>query len=530
MEITKSNIKGNIFGGLTAGVIALPLALAFGTASGLGAASGLYGAILVCLFATLFGGTPTQISGPTGPMTVIIASIAATYSGNLKIVFFAIMFAGIFQILLGITKVGKYIKYVPYPVISGFMSGIGVIIILLQLNPLLGQDSTGSTLDAILGFVNTLKNADASSLITGLLSILIVFFTPKAITKRIPSALIALIGVTIISILFHMDVKVIGEIPSSLPKIKIGLPSVKEFFDIIPVALTLAVLGSIDSLLTSLVADSITKTKHNSNKELIGQGIGNFIAGIFGGIAGAGATMRTVVNVNSGATGRLSGVVHSIFLVCVILFFAPFASVIPLPVLSGILVKVGFDIIDYKFIKIIKAAPKSDLLVMFIVFLITVFDDLIFAVGTGIVLSSVLFAINISKQFDVKLAEPQNSDTDECNIEKNENILIMHIKGIFFFGSASQLLSRLEDVMDRQCVIIDCKTIKSIDISAVFALEEIILRLKDKGIKVILLLNNRKLAGKMLRQGLFNVISRKHIAYDEERALQKASNLCKQNG
>ena len=526
MKTSKLNIKGNIFGGLTAGVIALPLALAFGAASGLGAAAGLYGAILVCLFATIFGGTPTQISGPTGPMTVVIAAIAAAYSGNLKIVFFAIMLAGIFQILLGISKVGKYIKYVPYPVISGFMSGIGVIIILLQINPLLGFDSPGSTIDAISGLFSSIKNVSFHSLITGILTLLIVFLTPKSITKKVPSALIALIGVTILSIIFNLDVKVIGDIPSSLPEIQFSLPSLKDFIDIVPVALTLAILGSIDSLLTSLVADSITKTKHNSNKELIGQGIGNFAAGMFGGIAGAGATMRTVVNVNSGATGRLSGIVHSLFLICVILFFAPYASVIPLPVLSGILVKVGFDIIDYKFIKIIKAAPKSDLLVMLIVFLITVFDDLIFAVGAGIVLSSLLFAINVSRQFDIKIKEPQSNDENECNIERNENILIMHIKGIFFFGSASQLLSRLEDVMDRQCVIIDCKTIKSMDISAVFALEEMILRLKDKGIQVVLLLNNRKLAGKMFRQGLFNVISRKNIAYDEELAMQKASALC----
>lgn len=380
-----------------------------------------------------------------------------------------------------------------------------------------------------MGLLTSFGNINSNSLLLGLITLIIVFFTPKTITKKVPSALIALIFVTIISIIAGFDVKVIGDIPSSIPQIQLSIPSIKEIFDIIPIALTLAVLGSIDSLLTSLVADSITKTKHNSNKELIGQGIGNIVAGLFGGIAGAGATMRTVVNINSGGTGRLSGVIHSLFLICVILFFAPYAAKIPLAVLSGILVKVGFDIIDYKFIKIIKAAPKSDLLVMFTVFLITVFDDLIFAVGTGIVLSSVLFAINISKQFDIKFKEPENQDFEEnsCNIEQKENILIMHVKGIFFFGSASQLLSRLEDVIDKQCVIIDCKTIKTMDISAVFALEEMILRLKDKKINVVLLLNNRQLAGKMLRQGLIKIISRENIAYDDTSAIQKASILCK---
>ena len=523
----KYNIKGNIFGGLTAGVIALPLALAFGAASGLGAAAGLYGAIIVCLFAVIFGGTPTQISGPTGPMTVVIASIAALYSGNVKIVFWAIMLAGIFQILLGLSKVGRYIKYVPYPVISGFMSGIGVIIILLQLNPLLGFESLGSTIDAIFGLFSSVKNLNPQSLILGVLTLFIVFFAPKKITKKVPAALIALIFVTILSVTFGFDVKVIGDIPSTLPKIQLGMISVKEFFDIVPVAATLALLGAIDSLLTSLVADSITKTKHDSNRELVGQGIGNFAAGLFGGIAGAGATMRTVVNVNSGATGRLSGVVHSLFLIMVVLFLAPYAAQIPLAVLSGILVKVGFDIIDYKFIKIIKAAPKSDIIVMLVVFLITVFDDLIFAVGAGIVLSSLLFAVNIAKQFDVKFKETHSAGENDCDIEKDGNILLVRIKGIFFFGSASQLLSRLEEVMDRECIIIDCQTIKTMDISAVFALEEMILRLQDKKIKVVLLLNNRKLAAKMLRQGLIKVISRNNIVYDENTAVKKAAAFCR---
>ena len=526
-KMDKYNIKGNIFGGLTAGVIALPLALAFGAASGLGAAAGLYGAIIVCLFAVIFGGTPTQISGPTGPMTVVIASIAALYSGNVKIVFGAIMLAGIFQILLGLSKVGRYIKYVPYPVISGFMSGIGVIIILLQLNPLLGFESLGSTIDAIWGLFSSVKNLNPQSLILGVLTLFIVFFTPKKITKKVPAALIALIFVTILSVAFGFDVKVIGDIPSTLPKIQLGMISVKEFFDIVPVAATLALLGAIDSLLTSLVADSITKTKHDSNRELVGQGIGNFAAGLFGGIAGAGATMRTVVNVNSGATGRLSGVVHSLFLIMVVLFLAPYAAQIPLAVLSGILVKVGFDIIDYKFIKIIKAAPKSDIIVMLVVFLITVFDDLIFSFGSGIVLSSLLFAVYIAKQFDVKFKEAHSAGENDCDIEKDGNILLVRIKGIFFFGSASQLLSRLEEVMDRECIIIDCQTIKTMDISAVFALEEMILRLQDKKIKVVLLLNNRKLAAKMLRQGLIKVISRNNIVYDENTAVKKAAAFCR---
>ena len=524
MELSKSlnSIKKDVFGGLTAGIIALPLALAFGVASGLGASAGLYGAIILCFFATLFGGTPTQISGPTGPMTVVIASIAALYHDNPAIVFFTIFLAGIFQIIFGISKIGKFVHYVPYPVISGFMSGIGVIIILLQINPLMGLTSQGTPVDSVISLLKSLSDINFESMLIGMLTLIIVFFTPKFITKRIPSPLIALLLLTPICAIMNLNINTIGEIPSSLPSLKLHLIHYKEIVNIIPVALTIAVLGSIDSLLTSLVADSITKTKHNSNRELIGQGIGNTIAGVFGGLAGSGATMRTVINIKSGGHTRLSGVVHSIFLICVVLFFAPYTAKIPLAVLAGILIKVGFDIIDYKFIKLIKAAPKSDLSVMIIVFLITIFDDLIFAVGAGIVLSSILFAVNISKQFDVNIKHISDED-DTIEEDEAKKIMILHIKGILFFGSASQLISRTEGLFDNNCVIIDCQEIEQMDISAVFALEEIILRLKDKKIKVILILNNRKLAGQVLRLGLIKLISKDDIVFEMGKACQKAN-------
>ena len=273
-EQTKS-LRGNIFGGITAGVIALPLALAFGEASGLGATAGLYGAIIVGLFATIFGGTQTQISGPTGPMTVVVASIVATHPGNFRLIFWTIFLGGLFQILLGISKIGKLINYVPYPVISGFMSGIGMIIIILQTGPLLGLESHGTPVLAFKDFVKSYHNLDIQSVILGILTILTVFFTPKKIAQKVPPALLALIFISIIGIIFEFDVKTIGEIPSSFPEFQLGKIPVETLFALIPTAFTLALLGSVDSLLTSLVADSITKTKHNSNKELIGQGIGN---------------------------------------------------------------------------------------------------------------------------------------------------------------------------------------------------------------------------------------------------------------
>lgn len=520
------NIKGDLYGGITAGIIALPLALALGVASGLGPGAGLWGAIIVCLFATIFGGTPTQISGPTGPMTVVIAAIVLTNANNPETIFMTILLAGIFQTIFGVLSIGKFIKYVPYPVISGFMSGIGIIIILLQLNPLIGVSFDGAPIQNLLNFLVSLKNVNYQSLFLGTTTLLIVFLTPKKVTSKIPSPLIALISVSLISTLLDFKVETIGTIPATFPEFQFPLIHYNELNTVLPLALTLALLGSIDSLLTSLVADSLTKTKHDSNRELIGQGLGNIVSSLFGGLAGAGATMRTVVNIKSGGSTRLSGVVHSIFLITIVLVFSPLASKIPMAVLAGILVKVGFDIIDYKFLKVLKLAPKGDLAVMALVFLITVLDDLILAVGVGIVLSSVIFAIKISNEMNVKIKGLQPDETtsidDSIEEDKQNKILIMHIKGIFFFGSASHVLSRVENLLDTKHIIIDCQTLKYMDISAVFALEDMIVRLQDNGAQISLIFNNKKLAAKVLKLGLDKLITRSDIFFEVESAIVRA--------
>ncbi|EKE04239.1 MAG: hypothetical protein ACD_20C00095G0018 [uncultured bacterium] len=520
------NLKGDLFGGVTAGVIALPLALAFGVASGVGAAAGLYGAIIVGLFAAMFGGTKPQISGPTGPITVVVAAIVATNPGNIKLIFLTIFLAGIFQIILGISSVGKLIKYVPYPVISGFMSGIGVIIIMLQINPLLGFDVQGTPIKTILNLGQSLHSVEFQSLLIGLLTLFIVFFTPARIRLIVPPALIALVSVTFISVILGLNIKTIGEIPTTIPNINLTFVSIKELAEIIPIAITIAVLGSIDSLLTSLVSDSLTKERHDSNKELIGQGIGNAIAGIFGGLAGAGATMRTVINIKSGGKTKLSGVIHSIFLITILLGLAPLAELIPMAVLAGILIKVGFDIIDYKFIKVLRDAPQHDLWVMMLVFAITVFGDLIFAVGAGIVLSSLLFAVNIANQTNVTIEEVDDKETSrsEHSIENRSafKIRVVDIEGVFFFGSCSRILTRVDDLLGTQYLILNCKSITNMDISAIFALENIIVRMKDNGITVMLIVNNKNITINLLKLGVLKLISRENIFYSKLDAIKKA--------
>lgn len=527
----KDKLKGNIYGGLTAGVIALPLALAFGVASGMGAAAGLYGAIIVSFFAAIFGGTKTQISGPTGPMTVVVASVIALYPNNPKVICVTILVAGLFQILLGLVKVGNLIHYVPYPVISGFMSGVGAIIILLQINPLLGHDAFGNIVETVKSYPLVFQEVSFQCLLLAIITFGILYLTPKKIQKIIPSSLLALIVATLISVLFHFDVPVIGEIPKGLPHLQIGMITFEEIYAIIPSALTLAVLGAIDSLLTSLVADSMTGTKHNSNKELIGQGIGNAVAGLFGGLAGAGATMRTAVNIKSGGTDRLSGVFHCLFLLTVLLVLAPVASKIPLCVLAAILINVGISIIDYKFLKVIKNISRRESAVMTVVFLLTVFHDLIFAVGVGIVLSSLLFAASVSEQTDVKYVKlDEIGDIEEDLIDENYVNLIsfVRIDGAFFFGSSALVLNQIEKMSgDMKCMILYCKRLVTIDLSAVFMLEDIIERFKKHGINVILVMKNEEIAQKVLDVGLSKFLSEDDIAFDKETAVQKAKESVK---
>lgn len=446
-----NNIKGDIFGGLTAAIIALPLALAFGVASGAGAIAGLYGAIILGFFASLFGGTPTQISGPTGPMTVVFASTVTLFSGNLNAVMSVVLLAGIFQVLFGVLKLGKYVRYIPYPVISGFMSGIGLIIIILQINPFLGLDAQSSVVKTLYTLPQTLSNIDNQALFISFFTLIITIFTPKKITRLMPSPLIALITMTAISVYFNFDVKTIGQIPTTLPKIALPSFNIEQINQIISLAFTLAILGCIDTLLTSLVADSITKTKHNPNKEIIAQGLGNSLVSLVGGIPGAGATMRTVVNIKSGGRTRLSGIIHSLSILLSILFLAPIVSKIPLAILAGILMKVGIDILDYKFLKIAKNAPKYDLSVMLVVFFLTVFVDLIIAVGAGIILASILIVYRISKEANIHIMECKNSD-----IDINENSTrILNINGAFFFGSASIFENQVNEILDTKHLIIN---------------------------------------------------------------------------
>jgi SulP family sulfate permease len=560
------HIKGDILGGLTAGIVALPLALAFGVSSGLGPSAGLYGAIFLSFFAALFGGTPTQISGPTAPMTavsmVVIAAILSVHNGSIEqalpYILGVFLLSGIFQIGLGLLGVGKYIKYIPYPVVSGFMTAIGVIILITQISPVLGYDVKNDRgyveqfkplaeeriLEKILvdeskegllvleDFEETIKRAaevnqksiyteaenlakNNSSGVIGTIralpralnninwievilamSTIVIIYGFKKITTAIPSTLIALLVVSSIAIGFGIEYKSIQQIPDGFPKIQWTLFTEFSLIQLIPyilTALTLSLLGAIDSLLTSVVADNLTKTRHLPNKELIGQGIGNSIGAVFGGIPGAGATIRTVVNIQSGGKTRISGMVAALVLLVILLALSPVASQIPAAVLAGILVTVGIGVMDYKGLNTLSKIPKTEVAVMIVVLLLSVFWNLVYAVGIGLVLASLFFMKKMGdiakNDARVSTISKEKAWKDETQLSDSfkENVFIKHLSGPLFFGFTSEFVNIAKQIpKSASILIIRMDRVPYIDQSGLFALEDVLLDLNEKEIEILI--------------------------------------------
>jgi len=559
--------RADLLGGITAGIVALPLALAFGLQSGLGAAAGLYGAIFIGFFASLFGGTATQISGPTAPMTavsmVIISGIVVANDGDLEkaipSILVVFLLAGLFQIVLGIVKIGQYIRYIPYPVVSGFMTGIGVIILVTQLLPMIGYypveddafiekyipQAEEVLLDKILreeaaedilvleDFKETIRraaeitpdeinqearvlasmqasgvkgsikmmrrgvnNINWTDFIMALITIFIIYGF-KRITKKVPSTLVALLVVSVGAVLLLPEYRTIGTIPSGFPTLNWELVTNFKIGQVLPYVFTaasLALLGAIDSLLTSIVADNLTKTKHDPNKELIGQGIGNSVASLFGGIPGAGATIRTVVNIDSGGKTKLSGMFASILLLVILLSLSPFASRIPAAVLAGILITVGIGVMDYKGLKQVRHLPISEVIVMLIVLVLTVFVGLIEAVAIGLILASVLFMKKFSDVVDRRtksapIAAFMNEipwADEKALIDKiGSKVFIKHLDGPLFFGFAASFQNLVKSLPDVEVVVLRMDRVPYVDQSGIYAMEDAIEDLQRQCVKVV---------------------------------------------
>jgi len=484
-----SNIRGDVFGGITAGIVALPLALAFGEASGAGPIAGIWGAIFVGFFASLFGGTPTNVSGPTGPMVVVFATVFAALSGNLALVFAVVVLAGIVQILMGVLKMGQYVSLVPYPVVSGFMSGIGCIIIILQLSRLFGSEpAAAGTISALTAIPAAVIDPNMAALEIGLLTLGTIFLWPAAWNRYVPGPLAALVIGTVAS-LFLIGAPVLGEIPTGFPSFVMPEFTADTFAVVLEAAILLAVLGAIDSLLTSLVADNMTLTRHDSDKELIGQGIGNTVAGLFGAIPGAGATMRTVVNIQAGGQTKISGMLHSVLLIAVVISLAPLAAQIPHAVLAGILIKVGYDIIDFAYLKRSHHGPRLDLVLMAMVLLMTVFVDLITAVAAGVVLAALGF---IKQLADQQLKQLSGEDMSSLVITDEERALLAKVRGSvtmfdfggpLSFGAAADMGHKVRQRIKgkTRAIILDFSRVPFIDVSAARAVETVIRDAYDMG-------------------------------------------------
>ncbi|AKE62597.1 Sulfate permease [Microcystis aeruginosa NIES-2549] len=547
MEITNrihfDNLRGDIFGGLTAAIVSLPLALAFGVASGAGAISGLYGAVCVGFFAALFGGTPTLISEPTGPMTVVMTAIVASLTARnpelgLPMAFTVVMLAGIFQILFGIFKMGKYITLMPYSVISGFMSGIGVILIILQIPPFLGQAAPkGGVLGTVQKIPELLSNINPPEAILGAITLAIIFLMPSKFKRFVPPQLLALVIGTLISLFFFQGVEIrrIGDIPVGLPTLQMPTFSAAQMITMLVDGAVLGMLGCIDTLLTAVIADSLTRTEHKSNKELIGQGIGNLVSGICGGLPGAGATMGTVVNIQTGATTALSGITRALILLVVVLWAAGLTKSIPMAVLAGIALKVGIDILDWSFLKRSHKISLKGTLIMYGVLLLTVFVDLIVAVGVGVFIANILTIDRLS-ELQAQEVKTITDNDDEILLspeekrllnQANGRIILFYLSGPMIFGVSKAIAREHTAMKEADVLILDLSDVPLLGVTASLAIENAIKDAIDKGLQVFIVGATSKIQHRLERLGILAQIPPDHVLMDRTIALQQAVTFVK---
>ena len=537
-QIHFKNIRGDIFGGVTAAIIALPMALAFGVASGAGAAAGLYGAVLVGFFAALFGGTPTLISEPTGPMTVVMTAVITNLTAShpetgMAMAFTVVMLAGVFQIIFGVLRLGKYVTLMPYTVISGFMSGIGIILIILQLGPFLGHNNPGG------GVVGALRHlpefvANLSPVETGLglLTIAILFFMPSKFKRWVPPQLVALVVGTVLSLLLFSDVDLrrIGAIPTGLPQLQLPVFAADEIRLMLVDGLVLGMLGCIDALLTSVIADSLTRTQHKSDKELIGQGLGNLASGLFGGLPGAGATMGTVVNIQAGGRSALSGLVRALILTIVVVGASGLTQHIPLAVLAGIALKVGIDIIDWDFLKRAHHVSVKGSMIMYAVILLTVFVDLIVAVGIGVFVANILTIERLTQlqERDVKVVTDADdaismNDEERELIDKGESrILLFQLSGPMIFGVSKAIARQHTAMDDHDVLIMDLTEVPHLGVTSSLAIENAIEEAIELRRQVFMVGATGQTFRRLSRLGVLQLLPGEHIVESRLEALRRA--------
>ena len=539
-RINATNLKGDVFGGLTAAVIALPMALAFGIASGAGAAAGLWGAVIIGLVASLFGGTPTLISEPTGPMTVVFTSVIISFTATadspeqaLAMAFSVGVLAGIFQILFGLFRLGRYVTMMPYTVISGFMSGIGIILVLLQLGPFLGQATPkGGVMGTLLEMPALVQGTQPMELLLALITLAILWFTPSAVKKVCPPQLLALVVGTMLalSLFSGAGLRTIPEFSAAFPSFQLPMFSSGQLRLMVIDAAVLGMLGCIDALLTSVVADSLTRTEHNSNKELIGQGLANVVSGLFGAMPGAGATMGTVVNIQSGGRTALSGIVRAMVLMLVVLLAAPLASRIPLAVLAGIAVKVGIDIIDWDFLQRAHHLSVKAAVITYGVIALTVLVDLIAAVGIGVFVANVLTIDRMSTLQSKKVKTISTTDDDvELSDEEQQlldrasgMVLLFQLAGPMIFGVAKAISREHNAIGNCQAVVFDLSEVSHLGVTAAIALENAVKEAMEVGRDVFMVGVSGSTENRLRKLKLLERLPEGHLTSDRLSALRLA--------
>lgn len=530
--------RGDLFGGITSMVVALPIALGFGVASGMGAAAGLYGAIAVGFFAAVFGGTRSQISGPTAPMTVAMVVILTSHTTNLAEAMAVVVMAGLLQVILGLSKIGRFLVYTPHVVVSGFMSGIGIIIMLMQALPFLGAPAVSG---GVMGVVRTLPeavtNIDISAFVIATVTLAVAVLWPRRLARIAPSALAALIAGTVLGVVWLNGAPVIGEVPTGLPDLQLSLPSAGFLLGTLEPALILALLGSVDSLITSLIADSLTSSRHNPDRELIGQGIGNMVAGLVGALPGSGATVNTVTNIRAGGRTPVSGAMCAVLLLALVLGLGRYVEPIPLAALAGVLMKIGWDIVDWRLFTLMHRIPRAYMIIMLATLTLTVFVDLLTAVAIGLIAAGMAHARQLERlELDSVISAPLLDRTFFTHLEEDEDpflarIGLVALRGSFTVASSHKLVEVIgKDIMDHEVVIFDFTDATYIDDSASMMLERLMGVADETQTEIIVMGISGNVANTLRALGILKDVPKDHIVDTLDDARHIARKLLRLDG
>ena len=524
-----TNVAQDVMAGITVAFIALPLALGFGVASGLGAITGMWGAIAGGIVGGLFGGSNNGVSGPTGPKTVQLAVVMhdhmlADGQPDLGFAFGCVFLSGVLMLALAVFRVGKFIYLTPYSVISGFMCGIGAIVMIIEFNPFVGLPTLSSVREALMAIPSSAMNANPQALLVSCLTLWTIVVWPK-ITKALwlPGPLIGLAVGTAVANVFALDIEYIPHVPTGLPTIYV--PSVSQFYDMLGPAAALAGLAVYDSLLTCVVIDQMSESRHNSNQEIWGQGLANITAGLLGGLTTATATMRSVAAIKCGAKTVTAPVIHGLVLLSLVLGLAPLASYIPMASLAGILFKVGYDILDFRVFPVLHRMETASKITFWTVLFLTVWEDLLVAVGVGLAIAFFLFVRDMSELWKPELkgfAESQSDTKKSLPDHLKQQIAIIEPEGPMFFGIADTMYRQIERLAHYKVLIISFRYVPIIDLSGAFALEDMVMMAGKRKTKILVKGMNPAVRRTLTELKVIESIGEENIVEDIDGALNKS--------